>query len=301
MDDSAPSKTKKPRRPSVSDEVWEQMLAAYRDEPTIKHVMEATGVGKRVARRAIQEGWPDHGLSPFRELDHSQVATLKEAARYRQRHEDGILATCEATRIAAEETMAARIVMDAALKSMRVSQEYAAAALKWLQDNKFPMPEDGLEPKHIAQLVKSLRDSTETLHTALEIIHQRTGRPGDTLNLNIAVLLDQCADEDLEEVAATGHVPGRVLDHRSLVRAQLTASDMTDGEEAAQASIVLDEDGMLVQGVDAPVQGGDVLAEDTWLAAEPEQKLLDASTEDADEADPSDGQDAQEAEEAASG
>jgi hypothetical protein len=246
MEDSAPQKTKKSRRPSVSHEQWEEMLAAYRDEPTIKHVMETTGVGKRVARRAIQDGWPEYGMTAFRELDHSPVATVREVARLRQHHEDQMMVSSEATRMAAERTMAARIVMDAALHSMRLSQGYAEAALKELTDRNFPMPED-LGPKHVAQIVKALKDSSIVVKTAMEIMREHTGKSEDTINLDIVALIGRCADEELEGVAETGELPARILDHRALVRAQLATSDLSDGEAAAQASVTVDTDGVLVQ------------------------------------------------------
>ena len=73
------------RNYSVTRSQWDKMLAAYRERPTIKSVMAAGEVGKRIARRAVMEGWPDLSLPPFVEVVvsgstvHKEMAVLRES------------------------------------------------------------------------------------------------------------------------------------------------------------------------------------------------------------------------------
>ena len=104
----------------ISRPVWDKMLAAYRERPQIKHVMQAAGVGKKMARRAIMEGWPDHSLPPFVELEAGGTSVHKEMAKLRETWQEAEITRGEAARQAAEKAMAARTTMAMAFQRIRL-------------------------------------------------------------------------------------------------------------------------------------------------------------------------------------
>jgi hypothetical protein len=191
------------------------MLAAYRERPTIQSVMEA-GVGKRIARRAIMEGWPDLSLPPFIELLSSGTSVHKEMAVMRENWQEAAVVQGEAARMAAEQAMAARISMAAALQSSRLAQGYAALALKKLEAGELALPEE-ITPKVLQSIVTSLEKSAAVVERAVRIQHMQAGEPEAVLDSQIIVLINQCKDDELDGVIATGCVPGRLLDHRRRV------------------------------------------------------------------------------------
>jgi hypothetical protein len=205
------------------------MLAAYRERATIKNVMEAGGVGKRVARRAVMEGWPDHNLPPFVELASSGTSVHKEMARIRESWEDAATTQGEAARMAAEQAMAARVTMDSALQATRLSQKLAVEMMEKLERGECAFP-DELTPKVVQQVVRSLDTSAAIVEKAIKIEKMRTGEPEAQLGIQIGIMLERCNEDELEIVIKTGHLPDRLLDQRRLIVA--TPDEAGNIEEA---------------------------------------------------------------------
>lgn len=203
------------RRSSITRTQWDKMLAAYRERPTIQSVM-AAGAGKRIARRAIMEGWPDLSLPPFIELLSSGTSVHKEMAVMRETWQEAAVTQGEATRLAAEEAMAARVSMSAALQASRLAQGYASMLLKKLENGELSLPEE-ITPKVMQQIVMALDRSAAVVERAVRIERLRTGEPEATLGSSIIVLINQCKEDELESVIATGTVPSRLLDQRRRV------------------------------------------------------------------------------------
>lgn len=208
---------------------WDKMLAAYRERATIKNVMEAGGVGKRVARRAVMEGWPDHNLPPFVELASSGTSVHKEMARIRESWEDAATTQGEAARMAAEQAMAARVTMDSALQATRLSQKLAVEMMEKLERGECAFP-DELTPKVVQQVVRSLDTSAAIVEKAIKIEKMRTGEPEAQLGIQIGIMLERCNEDELEIVIKTGHLPDRLLDQRRLIVA--TPDEAGNIEEA---------------------------------------------------------------------
>jgi hypothetical protein len=215
------------------------MLKAYRERPTIKNVMEGGGVGKRIARRAIMEGWPHHGYTPFAELPAGGTSIHKEMAVYRDNWEEAAVTKGEAARQAAEEAMAARISMDAALRASRLTQSYVLPILKKLEeDPEAHIPED-ISPKVIYQLTKALESSAAVVEKAMKIEQMRAGKPERVLGVEIGILLERCSDDELEFVVSEGELPARIIDQRKRIAANLAQE--TDAEAIALAEAAAEE------------------------------------------------------------
>jgi len=214
--------------------MWDKMLKAYRDRPTIKNIMDTVGVGRRLAKRAVTEGWPDMSLPPFINLLSSGTSVLKEMAVNRESWEDKALVQGEAARMAAEQASAARITMSGAMKATQLSMRLAQEMVDRLDAGERLLP-DELTPKVIGQIVKSMDISAGIVKKALEIEKLRAGEPEAQLGIQIGIMIEGCSLEELEVVASTGELPMRIIDQRKMAKARL-ADDETDAEASAIAA-----------------------------------------------------------------
>jgi hypothetical protein len=247
------------------------MLAAYRERPTIKSVMAAGGVGKRIARRAVMEGWPDLSLPPFIELMSSGTTVHKEMAVLRESWEEAAITKGEAARQAAEEAMAARLAMKSAIQSAQLAHQYAEKVLGLL--NNVELSVEDVTPKLVYQLVRTMESSNATLEKAMKIEQMQMGKPEQVLGIQIGILLERCNDSELEVVVTTGELPSRILDQRKRVieavseeskaeqRALLSAGtedvleapqDAQDGQDEAEGYEEDPEDSDDVEGLEEP-------------------------------------------------
>jgi hypothetical protein len=204
------------------------MLVAYRERPTIKNVMAAGGVGKRVARRAVMEGWPDHSLPPFVELASAGTTVHREMARIRESWEEAATTQGEAARMAAEQAMAARTIMASAMRSSLLIENMLTDLLQRVQNGESLLPEE-ITPKVVNQLMGAQTKLADAVKRAIEIEKLRVGEPEAQLGIQIGIMLERCTDDELEIVVNTGHLPDRLLDQRRLVVASITEGDEEEG------------------------------------------------------------------------
>jgi hypothetical protein len=203
------------------------MLLAYRQRPTIKCIMDTTGVGKRIARRAITEGWPDHSLPPFVELISGGTSVHKEMAVIRESWEDQAITKGEAARMAAEEAMAARTTMKAAMSAMTLTSKVADELMKRLNNSETMLPEE-MTTLNLAQLIKAMDNSASIAKKAMEIERLRAGEPEAVLGIQIGMMLERCNDDELEGVIETGTLPARILDLRRQSMDMLSEQDKVE-------------------------------------------------------------------------
>jgi hypothetical protein len=195
--------------------------------------MQAGGVGYKTAKRAISEGWPDLSLPPFAELQ-AGTSVHKEMALTRESWEEAAITKGEAARQAAEEAMAARITMDAAIRSMRMSQGYAARILEKIEEGDALIPEK-ITPRIVLALVNAMNTAAGTVEKAMKIERMRQGEPEKILGIQIGMLIERCSLEELEATAATGDVPARVLGQREVVKTLV--SEVADEDGASEVPI----------------------------------------------------------------
>lgn len=217
----------------ITREQWDEMLAAYRERPTIKSVMEAGNCGKRAARRAIQEGWPDHGLPPFIEMKGEALAVHKEMATFRETWQEAAITKGEAARQAAEEAMAARISMDAALRAAKLNMALTEAVISRIEECPEAVVPEDITPKTIYQLTRALESANNVVEKAMKIAQMQAGKPESVLGVEIGILLERCNDDELQLVADTGSLPDRIVEQRRNVTAQLAMTAETDAEAVA--------------------------------------------------------------------
>lgn len=233
---TAPKKRTNVRRSPITRSKWDKMLAAYRERPTIKNVALAGDVGTKTAKRAIREGWPDLSLPPFIELATSGTNVHKEMAVYRESWEEAAMTKGEATRRAAEEGMAARITMDAAVRSMRMTQGYAERVLEKIDNGDLLIPEK-ITPRLVGSLVRSMESAANIVEKAMRIERMRAGEPEAVLGIQIGMMLERCNEEELEYVMRTGAIPARIIGQREAatqaVKEEAIDAEYTEQEERA--------------------------------------------------------------------
>jgi hypothetical protein len=222
------------RRSPITRKLWDKMLAAYKERATIKHICDNTDAGRKLATRAVREGWPEMGLPSFIEVlgtkGNSGTTVLKEMATTRASWEDTAMEKGEAARQAAEEALAARTVMSSSLNVLKKLERYAdkiidAAILEGA-------PEE-VTPKHVQQVISAIERTTAITERAMRIERMRAGEPEQVLGLMLGQLLDRCNQGDLVYVVQTGHMPSHLVDQRRTVMAQIGAGGETDAEAAA--------------------------------------------------------------------
>ena len=230
---SKPAK-RRPKLCPITRDQWDTMYKAWRQRPSVASVMEAGGVGRRIATRAINVGWPDVSLPPFSELLKGSPSVHREMQAYREQWEEAALTKGEAARQAAEEAMAARISMSAALKASRMAQGYAAQVLERLEQGQAHIPEE-ITPKVIYQIVRSLESSATVVEKAMKVEQMRASKPEEVLGIEIGILLERCSDDELEAVGSTGHLPARIVSQRKAIQSHIGAIDESDAEANALA------------------------------------------------------------------
>lgn len=262
------------RNYSVTREQWDKMLAAYRQHPTIKTVMTAGGVGKRIARRAVMEGWPDLGLPPFVELMSSGTSVHKEMAVLRESWEEAAVTQGEAARMAAEQAMAARTVMASAMKSSRVIGKMMSELHEKIDNKESLLPEE-VTPKVINQVMSAQAKLAETIERAMKIANMRAGEPEKQLGVQIGILLERCNDDELEVVIQCGELPGRVLDQRRRVL-DVVAADASERRALAAGGNGAETPAQEPQEAPGALEVDPGYPEDPDASLEPEDLLEDA-------------------------
>lgn len=223
-------KRRVPRSPGVERSIWDKMLAAYRERPVIQAVMAAGGVGRRIARRAIMEGWPDQSLPPFVELMSGNASVHHEMAKVRESWETSAVTQGEAARQAAEEALAARVALDSSIRSARIMQRLSEKLLTRIELDQDEILGEELNPKLVLQVLKGMEAVNNTIEKAIRIQRMHLGSPESALGVEIGMLLDTLQTDELEVVAETGEIPMRVLDQRKMVGRHV------DDETAAEAA-----------------------------------------------------------------
>lgn len=209
--------------PMISKEKWSELYELYKQHPTATHLMEYGGIGRRVARRAIYDGWPHLRLLPFIKIPKGKNPVHYRLAQHRRAWEEDAVAKGEAARMAAEQASAARISMAAALKGSQLANRMAEEMISKLDAGDTVLPDD-ITPKIVTQIISALNTSTEITKRAIEIEKMRAGEPEEALGIQIGIMLERCSDDELTYVCQTGSLPTRIVDQRKAIVDALEAS-----------------------------------------------------------------------------
>lgn len=199
--------------PRVTRQVWEKMRVAYQERPTIRHVQITAGVGRKMAKRAVEEGWQELGLAPFAKLElgkRGNQSIAREMEVLRGNWEDEGSGEKEAARQAAEEAMAARLSMESAMTTMKANLAMATELLAKLERNEIGLKGD-ITPRILLQLTKSMDAATQIVHRAMDIERKRLGEPEQVLGIQIGMMLETLTEVELRQIYETGEIPFRIL------------------------------------------------------------------------------------------
>jgi len=225
-----------PSSRSIDRSLWDKMLSAWHERPSQRHIIdECEGVGRTIAKQAIQVGWPDQGFPPFMDLSKGSESVLKKVAKTRQTWEDSALVQGEATRQAAEEAMAARTVMGAGMRTLSHIETYIGTMMEKLSEQEDAgLPED-IGPKEIKDALGMLSQSTGIIERAMKLERMRMGEPEEVLGITIGMMIERVPLDQLRTVALTGHMPAEFTGQRQTIMARIAATGETDAEARALA------------------------------------------------------------------
>jgi len=191
------------------------MLAAYQDRPTVSHVMKVTGVGYKLATKAVKgPGWPELDLPPFVQLS-SPAPDVDLDAR-----------TPTDSAALPSEGDAIDIAMSSAISLTKALQKYTSQMLERLEN----VPADGeISPKTVGVLVRALSGCSTILKQAVSLQRARQEAPRSAFWAELGALLDRATDAELVVIADTGELPLRLISARPASTAQLLRAVSADG------------------------------------------------------------------------
>jgi len=194
--------------------MYEKITAALRELPgQFSGAARRAGVHKRTVKKAWEDGWPERGLAPIRNiLDEEQRAARARLAALRERE----LQDISSQQIHNENKQAARVVEDAILqreeeaKMVRGSRHAAMALLGIVQrlekaglqlaervESRIAMAE--LSPKEAASIFRDITSMTksaiEAAHTAQAMERSLLGEPEKIIGVALNVSASDAAHE----------------------------------------------------------------------------------------------------------
>jgi hypothetical protein len=219
------------RAPRITREMWDRMLAAYKEKPTLAYIMEQANVGRLTAKQAVHAGWPKFGWPPFTAMEKQKSTMLTELAKLNRDWDDNITAKNEAARQAAQEAWAARVGMDSAVRAAKLAHTYTDRVFKELEAGNVEIPE--LKPNTLLSLVRALEATNTTLLKAMELQQKRAGKPESTIGGLVIDLLERCTDDELSVVIESGgRLPNRILGQKKIIDVALGEEDKEEKGKA---------------------------------------------------------------------
>ena len=208
------TKSRLGRTGKVTRVQWDKMLAAFRENPTVANLMREAGVGRKMAKRAIFDGWPERALPPFVTLTTGMTTIHKEMAKLNN-WDDADIVREEAAKQGAREAHASFTLMSSAIRMLDLNMKQAALVIEKLEQGALRFPEDGeIGPKYIYQLTKSMDTAGALVQKALEVERKRLGEPEEILGAQFIQIFNMCSMDELDDVIKTGTLPDRLMDAR---------------------------------------------------------------------------------------
>lgn len=218
----------------VTPPKYAAMLKAFIElpEPTIRSIAERAGVGKRMASRALMEGWPKLGLPPLGEAGqaltdvnevHKRMSGMYDAKKEIVDNLFGQLPTAitdaevlspevvdEANQRAAESGMATRVAASSAAYAARSVEAMARIFLDKIRKGEVEIPEK-IRPEHVFLLTKMADGAANAVHKTLQTERLRLGQPETIAGTQIAQIIVNATPKELEHMAKTGSLPSTLM------------------------------------------------------------------------------------------
>jgi hypothetical protein len=215
---------------TLTAEKYALMLNHYitTENPTVKSLMEASGVGRIVAKRALTLGWPELNLPPLIDaaknlIDpvevHKQMASMHDKRKEIEENlfgpvtktdEAPIEAVSEANRRLAESGMAARIALSTAVKSARVVEKFVDKVAELINQGEIELPEK-ISLQHLFMITKAADTAAGAIHKATQTERLSLGEPDNVAGAHVAAILIGATAEELKQVALGHGIPPRLL------------------------------------------------------------------------------------------
>ncbi len=217
---------------TLTAEKYATMLKHYvtTQNPTVKSLMDASGVGRIVAKRALMLGWPELNLPPLinaaKELVdpievHKQMASMQDKRKEIEENLFGALqkdsnepipadVITEVNRRAAESGMAARIAQSVAVKSARAVEKFIDKVADLIEQGEIELPEK-VRMEHLLLLAKAADTAAGSIYKATQVEKLTLGEPDNIQGAHVAAILIGATKEEIEQVAMGGPLPKRLL------------------------------------------------------------------------------------------
>ncbi len=214
-------------RAVITQEVYDRLLAAYREVPgNVTRASRMSGCGLMMARRAWEAGWPRLPWAVpiqavlLHEQEEARAAVAREADRERERQE-AIRETARADAIKArtEEGQAVRMARGNAIGILAVTNKVAVGVLKFADVVKAKletMTSTDMDPKEAVQLIeraaRAARQAGELAHRAVVMERLYLGKPTEILGVS--------TDEPFSPEQALEELANAADDRERYLRAQ---------------------------------------------------------------------------------
>lgn len=212
---------------ALTPEKYSAMLKVYVENPhaTVKAIYEAAGVGRPMATRALNLGWPELNLPALVEAPaaFTDPEVVKAHMTTMQEKEKAIVASVFATEIdpvtavldeeneiKKEKQGAARLASSITVKAAKNLEKLIDHYQELIEAGAIDLP-DTLRPEHLFALIKASDIAAKAIHTALSTEKLVTGKEATVAGAQITNLLIGATPEELRQVALTGHLPPRLL------------------------------------------------------------------------------------------
>ena len=207
----------------ITRPLYAAMKEAYLARPKIEYVARTCGVGLRMARRAVRQGWDDMNLPP-----------LEQAVREELKHQgaNGGQGPTTSGDLALQPA-SADVLMRSATAMGQMLEQCTNQILGRMQNGEGLLDEE-ISLEMISRLVRANNTCSELLRRSLELQEHEQNKPHESDGVRIGMLLDRCTNEELEHIAETGELPARLIDAhppglRELLRA--IAEEPTESDE----------------------------------------------------------------------
>jgi len=223
------------RYPRITTDTWTKMLQAYSRHPTKANVMKEANVGEKLADRAINQGWPELDLLPFRQIVRDQQAIYASLGAYRRRESTIRLAQSEGTKALAQEGVAIESALANATLAGQLLEKVMQQVLNGVNAGNIKLPAV-LDEKYLLALTRSAQSIAAAVEKVISARKLQGLKPEEPVGKEIASLLMHCTQEELAQIAQGGVLPRRLLGHASVVMPEREFEDEAPLPEELQGS-----------------------------------------------------------------
>lgn len=177
----------------VTEDLWQEVVSAWLEKPTIKYVAEEVGIPKSLARRMIHEGVPELGHTPL--VGHTSRDRARTNGKRKRRMAIGIETVRKPRSVSRSQS--ARTVI-----AQQEAEEYTSAIRERLDDLRSEAADTGVKAV-LEESIQQVDGSKEGLEQAeRRLAHERD---------RLAHVTDAAIESDRAQATALGLATSRML------------------------------------------------------------------------------------------